>query len=152
MQMIWQTEVNNCNLNQNWLNRKIVFPFRLPFLSLLIPHVAQLEVPKEMKMGLRKGWIARGQRRYNLCCSVVFDFFTCLHLFHWRPFPIALQGVVDVSPRPRSRLHLRSFHPPEIPGIILATSRFVHFGFRLLSQSMSCHLILELEPAKSGHW
>jgi len=53
MQMIWQTEVNNCNLNQNWLNRKIVFPFRLPFLSLLIPHVAQLEVPKEMKMGLR---------------------------------------------------------------------------------------------------
>jgi len=100
----------------------------MPFLSLLIPHVAQLEVPKEMKMGLRKGWIARGQRRYNLCCSVVFDFFTCLHLFHWRPFPIALQGVVDVSPRPRprSRLHLRSCHPSEIPGIILATSRFVH--------------------------
>lgn len=43
------------------------------------------------------------------------------------------------------------FNPPaQIPAIILATSRLVHFGFRLLSQSMSCHLILELEPAKSG--
>lgn len=43
------------------------------------------------------------------------------------------------------------FNPlAQIPAIILATSRLVHFGFRLLSQSMSCHLILELEPAKSG--